>query len=85
MAKKAEAWMEYREAAMIEMLMETLPKIAAEVAAPLTQIKKITMVSTGNAEVGAAKLTSEILAIIDKVPELAKSMTGVDIKRVRIL
>lgn len=57
-------------------------KIAAEVAAPLTQIKKITMVSTGNAEVGAAKLTSEILAIIDKVPELAKSMTGVDIKRV---
>lgn len=57
-------------------------KIAAEVAAPLTQIKKITMVSTGSAEVGAAKLTSEILAIIDKVPELAKSMTGVDIKRV---
>lgn len=40
------------------------------------------MVSTGSAEVGAAKLTSEILAIIDKVPELAKSMTGVDIKRV---
>ncbi|CAO1356562.1 unnamed protein product [Diamesa serratosioi] len=81
MAKKAEAWMEYREAAMIEMLMETLPKIAAEVAAPLTQIKKITMVSSGGGEIGAAKLTSEILAIIDKVPELAKSMTGVDIKR----
>ena len=40
------------------------------------------MVSSGGGEIGAAKLTSEILAIIDKVPELAKSMTGVDIKRV---
>lgn len=27
MAKKAEAWREYREAAMIEMLLDTLPKV----------------------------------------------------------
>lgn len=27
MAKKAEAYKEYREAAMIEMLLETLPKV----------------------------------------------------------
>lgn len=82
MAKKAEAFREYREAAMVDMLLDTLPKVAAEVAAPLSQAKKITMVSTGTGEVGAAKLTGEVLQIVNKIPELVKSITGVDISRV---
>ncbi|XP_055702250.1 flotillin-1 isoform X3 [Phlebotomus papatasi] len=81
MAKKAEAWREYREAAMVDMLMDTLPKVAAEVAAPLSQAKKITMVSTGGGEIGASKLTGEVLEIVNKVPDLVKSLTGVDIAR----
>ncbi|XP_020801140.1 flotillin-1 isoform X1 [Drosophila serrata] len=81
MAQKAEAWREYREAAMVEMLLDTLPKVAAEVAAPLSQAKKITMVSSGQGEIGAAKLTGEILQIVNKVPELVKNITGVDIAR----
>ncbi|KAH8401257.1 hypothetical protein KR009_004136 [Drosophila setifemur] len=83
MAQKAEAWREYREAAMVEMLLDTLPKVAAEVAAPLSQAKKITMISSGSGEIGAAKLTGEILQIVNKVPELVKNITGVDIARVR--
>lgn len=105
MSKKAEAWREYREAAMVDMLLEALPKVsasengvmwksinlicvlcihqvAAEVAAPLSQAKKITMVSSGSGEIGAAKLTAEVLSIVNKVPELVKSITGVDITRV---
>lgn len=102
MLKKAEAYKEYREAAMIEMLLETLPKvsvilsfgctifwsqhchqqIAAEVAAPLSQTKKITMVSSGTGEVGAAKLTGEVLSIVARIPELVKQMTNIDISRV---
>lgn len=58
------------------------PQVAAEVAAPLSQAKKITMVSSGTGEVGAAKLTGEVLQIVNKVPELVKSITGVDISRV---
>ncbi|XP_004522536.1 flotillin-1 isoform X1 [Ceratitis capitata] len=81
MAQKAEAWREYREAAMVEMLLDTLPKVAAEVAAPLSQAKKITMVSSGSGEIGAAKLTGEVLQIVNKVPELVKNITGVDIAR----
>ncbi|XP_026472155.1 flotillin-1 isoform X3 [Ctenocephalides felis] len=81
MSKKAEAWKEYKEAAMVDMLMQTLPKIAAEVAAPLSQAKKITMVSSGAGDVGASKLTGEVLTIVSKMPELVKSMTGVDISR----
>ncbi|XP_033251657.1 flotillin-1-like isoform X2 [Drosophila miranda] len=81
MAQKAEAYREYREAAMVEMLLDTLPKVAAEVAAPLSQAKKITMISSGQGDIGAAKLTGEILHIVNKVPELVESMTGVDISR----
>ncbi|KAF5284378.1 hypothetical protein FQR65_LT13565 [Abscondita terminalis] len=79
MSKKAEAWKEYREAAMIDMFLDVLPKVAAEVAAPLSQAKKITMVSSGQSDIGAAKLTSEVLSIVTKVPDLVKNMTGVDI------
>ncbi|EDW08638.1 flotillin-1 isoform X1 [Drosophila mojavensis] len=81
MAQKADAWREYREAAMVEMLLDTLPKVAAEVAAPLSQARKITMVSSGQGEIGAAKLTGEVLQIVNKVPELVKNITGVDIAR----
>ncbi|XP_067001146.1 flotillin-1 isoform X2 [Anabrus simplex] len=79
MAKKADAWKEYKEAAMVDMLLDTLPKVAAEVAAPLSQAKKITMVSSGTGDVGAAKLTTEVFNIVSKVPEVVKNLTGVDI------
>nr|CAD7424688.1 unnamed protein product [Timema monikensis] len=85
MIKKAEAWKEYKDAAMIDMLLDTLPKIAAEVAAPLSQAKKITMVSSGQGEVGASKLTGEVLSIMIKVPEVVKSLTGVDLVKVSII
>ena len=40
------------------------------------------MVSAGQSEIGAAKLTGEVLTIVNKVPELVKNMTGVDIVKV---
>ena len=62
MAKKADAWKEYREAAMVDMMLEVMPKVAAEVAAPLTKTNKITMVADSNGELGAARLTAEASA-----------------------
>ncbi|XP_076169781.1 flotillin-1 [Ptiloglossa arizonensis] len=81
MAKKAAALNEYQSAAMIDMMLDTLPKVAAEVAAPLSQAKKITMVSSGNGTIGAEKLTGEVLNIVTRVPELVKYLTGVDITK----
>jgi len=79
MAKKADAWKEYKEAAILSMMLDSMPKIAAEIAAPLSQAKKITMVTDGSGEVGAAKLTNEVLMIMSSVPSTVKNMTGVDI------
>ncbi|XP_038063791.1 flotillin-1-like [Patiria miniata] len=79
MAKKADAWKDYQDAAMVDMVLETLPKIAAEVAAPLAQVNKITMVSSGKGDVGASKLTGEVMDIMNRVPQLVENMTGVNI------
>jgi len=81
MARKADAWKEYQEAAMVDLVLETLPKVTAEVAAPLAQTKKVTMVSSGKGDVGAAKLTGEVFDIIEKLPLLVQNMTGVDISK----
>merc|ERR1712055_1124499 len=79
MAKKADAWKEYKEAALVDMMLKVLPQVAAEVSGPLSQTKKITMVSTGGGPIGASKLTGEVLDIMASLPETVKQMTGVDI------
>ncbi|XP_013786874.1 flotillin-1-like [Limulus polyphemus] len=79
MAKKADAFKEYNKAAMIDMMLETLPKVAAEVATPLTQCKRVVMVSGDGGDVGASKLTGEVLDIINRVPETVEKLTGVNI------
>jgi flotillin len=55
--------------------------MAHEIATPMSKTRKITMV-TSNGETGAAKLTGEVLEIMTKMPELVKSLTGVDVSKV---
>jgi len=81
MRKKAEAWKMYQDAAMVDMVLNCLPKVAAEVAAPLTKAKKVTMVSSGGGEIGAAKLTGEVLDVVNRLPNLVESMTGVKLSQ----
>jgi len=81
MTKKADAWRDYQEAAMVEMLLDTLPKVAAEIAAPLSKVKKVTMVSNGSESVGAAKITGELLDIVIRMPQAMEQLTGVDITK----
>merc|ERR1712215_182562 len=81
MAKKADAWKEYKEAALVDMMLKVLPQVDSEVSAPISQTKKITMVSTGSGPIGASKLTGEVLQIMASLPETVKTMTGVDISQ----
>ena len=83
MRMKASAYKQYGDAAIMSLVLEALPQIAAEVAAPLSQTKKITMVSNGDGEIGAGRLTGEVLDIMTRVPDMVNKMTGVDITNVR--
>ncbi|XP_061803684.1 flotillin-1b isoform X2 [Nerophis lumbriciformis] len=82
MAKKAEAFKQYGDSAMVDMLLEKLPLMAEEISKPLSLAKKITMVSSGGSDVGAAKLAGEVLDIMTKVPSAVEKLTGIDISQV---
>ena len=83
MAMKADAWKEYKKAAKVKMWMEALPSVAAEVAAPLSQTNKITMVGFTDAEhesIGPAKVTNEVLSIMEAIPDTITAYTGYKLK-----
>jgi len=81
MRMKAKAWQQYSDAAMVDMVLKTLPHVAAEIANPLASTNKVTMVSSGGGEVGAAKLTGEVLNVITRIPQMVESMTGVSLSQ----
>ncbi|XP_018416137.1 PREDICTED: flotillin-1 isoform X2 [Nanorana parkeri] len=81
MAKKAEAFQQYQDAAIVDMLLEKLPEIVDEISKPLTQVKKIKLVSSGGGEVGAARITGEVLDILSRLPETVEKLTGISINQ----
>uniref|UniRef100_A0A7N8WVQ2 Flotillin n=1 Tax=Mastacembelus armatus TaxID=205130 RepID=A0A7N8WVQ2_9TELE len=82
MVKKAEAFQLYKDGAMVDMLLEKLPLMAEEISRPLSEANKVTMVSSGHGEVGAAKLSGEVLEIMTRLPEAMEKLTGVNISQV---
>merc|ERR1719367_144792 len=78
MALKADAWKEYQKAAKLSMWLEALPKVAAEVAAPISQVNGITMIGFPDSDqsLGPARLTGEVLEIMEKMPDAVTQFTG---------
>ena len=82
MDKKADAWKQYGQAAMIQQLFESLPQVAEAVAQPLAKTDSIVVISNGGddgAGAGASKVTQDVSATIAQLPALVQSLTGVDL------
>lgn len=78
MQKKAEAYKEYGEAAIIQMLSDKLPEVARSIAEPLSKMEKMIIIDNGG-QGGAAKVSRNIANIIAEVPEVVNSLTGIDL------
>jgi flotillin len=76
MTRKAEAWSQYNEAAVTEMFVEVLPKMAEAVAQPLAQTDKITIISQDGQSTGADRIVGDVTGVIAKLPTLVESLTG---------
>jgi flotillin len=77
---KAEAFQEYNQAAVIDKLLSGLPDIVAALAAPLSKVDKITIVSTGTGDAaGAHKITGDITKMAAQVPALFEALSGMQI------
>lgn len=82
MKRKAEAWQQYNQAAIIQQLIDALPKIAAAIAEPLTKTERIVVISNGGGDgsgAGASKVSQDVANIIAQVPATVEALTGVDL------
>ncbi|XP_052220505.1 flotillin-2-like isoform X2 [Dreissena polymorpha] len=75
MRLKASAYKQYGDAAMLSLVLETLPKIAAEVSAPLARTDEIVLV-------GDDRTTSEVSRLLSQLPPAVQALTGVDLSKV---
>ncbi len=79
MEKKALAWQMYNQAAIIQQIVEALPKVAAAVAQPLAQTDRIVVISSGGDGAGASKVTQDVTNIVAQVPTTIEALTGIDL------
>src|SRR2546421_2324142 len=74
---KAEAYQEYNQAAVVDKLFTTLPEIVRAMAAPLANVDKITVVSTGNGDAtGMHKITGDLTKMAAQGPALFETLSG---------
>jgi flotillin len=78
---KAEAYKEYNQAAVVDKLITGLPEVVRAMAQPLSNVDKITIVSTGNGNsAGMSKITGDMAEIAAQVPALFEALSGMQIK-----
>lgn len=75
MQKKADAFAQYGDAAVLQMLVEVLPTVVAKASEPLSAIDKLTVISTD----GASQLARTVTDNVTQGIELLNSTTGVDL------
>lgn len=76
MLLKANVFKNYEEAAVMALIMDALPKIAAEIVAPLSKTEEIVLLS------GSGNVTAEVNRFVGQLPPAVQALTGVDLTKV---
>ena len=74
----------YGRAAILEMIVNTLPEMAAAIAKPLESIDKVTIIDGGSAGNGSgvSSMGGYVPAVLAKTIESVKETTGIDINEI---
>jgi flotillin len=74
---KAEAYQQFNQAAIVDKLITGMPEVARALAAPLANVDRITVVSTGDgAAAGLNKITGDITKMAAQIPALFETLSG---------
>src|SRR5579884_3020553 len=74
---KAEAYQEYNQAAVVDKLINQMPEVVKALAAPLANIDRVTIVSTGNgSSSGMHKFTGDMTEMAAQIPALFETLSG---------
>ncbi|MDP9171634.1 MAG: flotillin family protein, partial [Acidobacteriota bacterium] len=76
MNSKAGAYLEYNQAAIVDRLISSMPEIVRALSAPLQNVDKITIVSTGGDTAGMNKVTGDIAKMAAQIPALFETLSG---------
>jgi len=79
MSLKAASYKAYGNAAVMSLILEAMPAIAAEIAAPLEKINEVLVISDDGSSSDTSSQVSKLLATL---PPSVKALTGVDLKKV---
>ena len=83
MREKANAFKLYNDAAVTQMIIEKLPEIAGRIAEPISNIEKIVAIDGGSGgKGGASKITGYVTDLMAQLPEVVKTMSGIDMMNV---
>jgi len=78
---KAEAYQEFNQAAIIDKLITNMPDVVKALAAPLANVDKITVVSTGNGDAaGMNKITGDLTKMAAQIPALFETLSGMPLQ-----
>ena len=76
---KAEAYQEWNQAAVADKLITGMPEVVRALAAPLANIDKITIVSTGDGHAaGMHKITGDMAQMAAQIPALFETLSGMN-------
>lgn len=78
MEKKAEAYAKYNNAAIIEMMVQILPQVAAEIAKPLAAIDKVNVYGSD----GVGSIAQNSATVMQQVFDTMSEATGVNFKEI---
>ncbi|MGB9458350.1 MAG: SPFH domain-containing protein [Bryobacteraceae bacterium] len=74
---RAEAYQEFNQAAIVDKLITGLPEVVKALAAPLANVDRITVVSTGNGDTaGLNKITGDMTKMAAQIPALFETLSG---------
>ena len=76
--KLAEAFEKFGEAAVLDILAKMLPELAGEIAGPIGNIERLTVVDTGNGA-GAGRVANYVTELMATAPEMVKQVAGIDV------
>jgi len=77
--RKTESWNACSQPALLQMMFEKLPDLAREMAAPISKIDKIVMLSS-DGTTGTSKITGELATMMAQLPTVVKSLSGFDLE-----
>lgn len=76
--KLAQAFEQFGEAAVLDIIVRMLPDLAGKIAEPMGKIETITVVDTGHGE-GAARVSNYVTSLMATAPEMLKNVSGIDL------